>query len=124
MKAVLALLGSTILGLSASGQSSPPTPDNRGPTQQTAIFCDGFFGAYHDPHHRKSIEVRLLNPFGRIVPSDLWPLRNVWSAAVLQAKNENDIVGLRECIRPLCELLLWALMECAAPLSYLVSQAF
>jgi hypothetical protein len=34
MKAVLALLGSTILGLSASGQSSPPTPDNWGPTQQ------------------------------------------------------------------------------------------
>jgi hypothetical protein len=49
---------------------------------------------------------------------------NVWSAAALQAKNENDIVGLRECIRPLCERLLWALMECAAPLSYLVWQAF
>jgi hypothetical protein len=42
----------------------------------------------------------------------------------LQAKNENDIVGLRECIRPFCERLLWALMECAAPLSYLVWQAF
>jgi len=35
-----------------------------------------------------------------------WPIRNVWSAAALQAKNENDIVGLRECIRPFCELLL------------------
>ena len=34
MKTVLALLGATILGLSASGQSSPPTPDNWGPTQQ------------------------------------------------------------------------------------------
>jgi hypothetical protein len=29
--------------------------------------------------------------------------RNVWSAAVLQAKNENDRIGLRECIRPLLE---------------------
>jgi hypothetical protein len=34
MKTVLALLGATTLGLSASGQSSPPTPDKRGPTQQ------------------------------------------------------------------------------------------
>jgi len=34
MKTVLALLGATILGLSASGQSSPPTPDHWGPTQQ------------------------------------------------------------------------------------------
>jgi hypothetical protein len=51
-------------------------------------------------------------------------IRNVWSAAVLQANNENDIVGLRECIRPLCELVLWPLMECAALLSYLVTQAF
>src|SRR5260370_11657592 len=50
--------------------------------------------------------------------------RNVWPAAVLQAKNESDIVGLRECIRPLCELLLWPLMECAALLSYLITQAF
>jgi len=31
------------------------------------------------------------------------PMRNVWSAAVLQAKNENDRIGLRECIRPLLE---------------------
>jgi hypothetical protein len=58
------------------------------------------------------------------VASFLWPIRNVWSAAALQAKNENDIVGLRECIRPLCELLLWPLMECAALLSFLVRQAF
>jgi hypothetical protein len=29
--------------------------------------------------------------------------RNVWSAAVLQAKNEGDGIGLRECIRPLLE---------------------
>ena len=34
MKTVLALLGAATLGLSASGQSSPPTPDNWGPTQQ------------------------------------------------------------------------------------------
>ena len=34
MKTVLSLLGATTLGLSASGQSSPPTPDNWGPTQQ------------------------------------------------------------------------------------------
>ena len=34
MKTVLALLGATTLGLSASGQSSPPTPDNWGPTQE------------------------------------------------------------------------------------------
>ena len=34
MKTVLALLGATTLGLSASCQSSPPTPDNWGPTQQ------------------------------------------------------------------------------------------
>jgi hypothetical protein len=35
MKAVLALLlGATTLGLSASGQSSPPSPDNWGPTGQ------------------------------------------------------------------------------------------
>jgi hypothetical protein len=34
MKTVLALLGSTLLGLSPSGQSLPPTPDNWGPTQQ------------------------------------------------------------------------------------------
>ncbi len=34
MKTVLALLGATTLCLSASGQSSPPTPDNWGPTQQ------------------------------------------------------------------------------------------
>jgi len=54
----------------------------------------------------------------------LWAIGNVWSAAILQAKNENDIVGLRECIRPLCELLLWPLMECAALLSYLVTRAF
>jgi hypothetical protein len=31
------------------------------------------------------------------------PTRNVWSAAVLQAKNEEDRIGLRECIRPLSE---------------------
>jgi hypothetical protein len=29
--------------------------------------------------------------------------RNVWSAAVLQAKNGSGFVGLRECIRPLLE---------------------
>ncbi len=34
MKMVLALLGSTALGLSASGQNLPPGPDNWGPTQQ------------------------------------------------------------------------------------------
>jgi hypothetical protein len=34
MKTVLALLGAAALGLSASGQSSTPTPDNWGPTQQ------------------------------------------------------------------------------------------
>lgn len=34
MKTVLALLGSTVLGLSASGQSFPPRPDNWGSTQQ------------------------------------------------------------------------------------------
>ena len=34
MKTVLALLGVAILGLSASGQGSPPTPDNWGPAQQ------------------------------------------------------------------------------------------
>jgi len=28
------------------------------------------------------------------------PIQNVWSAAVLQAKNEDDRIGLRECIRP------------------------
>jgi hypothetical protein len=28
---------------------------------------------------------------------------NVWSAAVLQAKDEDDRIGLRECIRPLSE---------------------
>jgi hypothetical protein len=55
---------------------------------------------------------------GRVVANP-----DVWSAAALQAKNEDDIVGLRECIRPLCELLLGALMECAALLS-LVTQAF
>ena len=55
---------------------------------------------------------------------DPTPSRNVWSAAALQAKNENDMVGLRECIRPLCELVLWPWMECAALLSYLVTQAF
>jgi hypothetical protein len=30
-------------------------------------------------------------------------IRNVWSAAVLQAKNEDGGIGLRECIRPLLE---------------------
>jgi hypothetical protein len=35
MKTVLALLGAATLGLSASGQSSPSTPDNWGPTQQS-----------------------------------------------------------------------------------------
>ena len=34
MKTVLALLVPTVLGLSASGQSLPPRPDNWGPTQQ------------------------------------------------------------------------------------------
>ena len=29
--------------------------------------------------------------------------RNVWSAVVLQAKNEDGGIGLRECIRPLLE---------------------
>ena len=62
--------------------------------------------------------------FGHFLLVESPPTRNVWSAAALQAKNENDIVGLRECIRPLCELLLWPLMECAALLSYLVTQAF
>jgi hypothetical protein len=33
----------------------------------------------------------------------LWTIRNVWSAAVLQAKDEDDRIGLRECIRPLSE---------------------
>jgi hypothetical protein len=27
-------------------------------------------------------------------------ISNVWSAAVLQAKNEGDRIGLRKCIRP------------------------
>jgi hypothetical protein len=31
------------------------------------------------------------------------PNGNVWSAAVLQAKSEDDRIGLRECIRPLLE---------------------
>ena len=56
---------------------------------------------------KKSIRRRF---FG--VPDPWSVIRDVWSAAALQAKNGNDIVGLRECIRPLCELLLWALMEC------------
>jgi hypothetical protein len=30
-------------------------------------------------------------------------IRNVWSAAVLQAKSEDGRIGLRECIRPLLE---------------------
>lgn len=34
VKTVLSLLGAATLGLSASGQNSPPTPDNWGPTQQ------------------------------------------------------------------------------------------
>ena len=33
----------------------------------------------------------------------LGAIRNVWSAAVLQAKDEEDGIGLRECIRPLLE---------------------
>jgi hypothetical protein len=49
-----------------------------------------------------------------LIPGGLWQIRNVWSAAALQAKNGNDIVGLRECIRPLCELLALGLngMRC------------
>jgi hypothetical protein len=35
-----------------------------------------------------------------LAPAVWWANRNVWSAAVLQAKNEDDIKGLRECIRP------------------------
>ncbi|HUD55447.1 MAG TPA: hypothetical protein VMR02_09485 [Terracidiphilus sp.] len=38
-----------------------------------------------------------------LAPFVLWTIRNVWSAAVLQAKNEDDRIGLRECIRPLLE---------------------
>ena len=38
----------------------------------------------------------------RTVPG-LRRIRNVWSAAELQAKNERDRVGLRKCIRPLME---------------------
>src|SRR5208282_1138860 len=34
---------------------------------------------------------------------ELRAIRNVWSAAILQAKNEDDRIGLRECIRPLSE---------------------
>jgi hypothetical protein len=54
----------------------------------------------------KSIETREV--------AGLSAIRNVWSAAALQAKNGNDIVGLRECIRPLCELLALGLdgMRC------------
>ena len=58
-----------------------------------------------------------------VVLSGLWPTRHVWSAAVLQAKNEVGENGLRTCIRLLIEqddLLAW--MECAAPSSYLVTR--
>ena len=34
------------------------------------------------------------------VPGGSPSTRNVWSAAVLQAKSEDDRIGLRECIRP------------------------
>jgi hypothetical protein len=37
------------------------------------------------------------------VPDVLGAIRHVWSAAVLQAKSEDDRIGLRECIRPLLE---------------------
>src|SRR5664280_2616397 len=49
-------------------------------------------------------------------------IRNVWSATVSQAKNESDrlvcanVYGLRWSAK------LLALMECAAPSSYLVTQ--
>jgi hypothetical protein len=39
----------------------------------------------------------------KAIPGESWPTRNVWSAAVLQAKNEGGKIGLRECIRPLLE---------------------
>jgi hypothetical protein len=65
-----------------------------------------------------------------IVPGIFWYLvfeslaiRNVWSAASSQAKNEGDMLvcanvyGLCWSIKPL------ALMECAAPSSYLVRQS-
>jgi hypothetical protein len=38
-----------------------------------------------------------------VIAAVLSPTRNVWSAAVLQAKNGSGFVGLRECIRPLLE---------------------
>jgi hypothetical protein len=41
-------------------------------------------------------------------------IRNVWSAALLQAKSEDGRLGLRKCIRSLCEPKLWTLMGCAA----------
>ena len=36
-------------------------------------------------------------------PEWFTPNPDVWSAAVLQAKNEEDGIGLRECIRPLLD---------------------
>ena len=51
-------------------------------------------------------DVLLTPECGQCLSERWWTTENVWSAAVLQAKNENDIVGLRECIRPFCELLL------------------
>ena len=59
-----------------------------------------------------------------LVKGVLSAIRNVWSAALSQAKNEGDtlvcanVYGLRWSIK------LLALMECAAPSSYLVSQSW
>jgi hypothetical protein len=43
---------------------------------------------------------------------------NVWSVAALQAKSEM-VGGLRKCIRPFCEQMLWAHdgMRCALVLT-------
>jgi len=58
--------------------------------------------AFYSPRKKPAVIVRTNNDLvcaPGVSPSN----RNVWSAAVLQAKNEGDRIGLRECIRPLLE---------------------
>src|SRR5438445_5810403 len=53
---------------------------------------------------------------------DWRPTRNVWSAALSQAKNENDRVVCANVFGLRWSTKLLALMECAARSSYLVMQ--
>jgi hypothetical protein len=82
--------------------SSPPTP--RGKDSQRFIELEAktkFILIHVKKLTFLYVENRMVARFVNLVTVISQPTRHVWSAAVLQAKNEDGGNGLRTCIRPL-----------------------